>query len=590
MIKASRLITRHKTTKRLQHTISANKRLRQFSRSLIASLCIGAITHAPLHAQVSAISASDLAAAAANAAKNAAIAIKKAEDAQRKTLALPTPDEKFADIANLKAVQITSPFRQADMQAYWADSIGKAVTGERINDFKSWAWTSLRADGYLAYVTVNEEKSVSGSTLVINVSAPMVRKITVAATQEDDTVSQYAENIALRFARSIKTGDRLDIAALDAQITGIKFDVPVELDIDITQVNATEVDVIVNVRPSDANKYPLGLVQLNNYGLKQYGEWQALTNVRWAGFTPLSEVSFTGQGSDRSGYLKGEYEAPLTGTGIRAKIWASGVKTSTINTQGFTQDVGVGLNRLMWVGRQGTLKAGLEAAQRLTTASVDNIGETSNIQDKQLRLRAGYESSQGVFDRTSHEVVLVQGDLSLDRNADSLAQDTLNYRTNGLYNKVEVNGSASKTWGEDRAWSASARWKGQYAHKNLDGYNKQTLGGPNGIRAYGIQDGAGDLAAQASFDLTRQLNEEVYAGVLYDAGFVQTYKTPLTGSVNPHGITLQGAGVQIGGQKGKVSWNLSIAKSFGMNQDRSADPTLTPVGDTRAYFSLTYSF
>jgi len=91
------------------------------------------------------------------------------------------------------------------------------------------------------------------------------------------------------------------------------------------------------------------------------------------------------------------------------------------------------------------------------------------------------------------------------------------------------------------------------------------------------------------FDLTRQITPSFYAGVLYDAGIYKPHRFNLVSTDNNTSTKLQGAGIQFGGQVDQISWNLSLAKSFGTKPSDWGSHQ-TRWGSWRSNFVTTWAF
>jgi hemolysin activation/secretion protein len=90
--------------------------------------------------------------------------------------------------------------------------------------------------------------------------------------------------------------------------------------------------------------------------------------------------------------------------------------------------------------------------------------------------------------------------------------------------------------------------RGQAAFQNLDQSEKASLGGPHGVRAYGVGDGAGDDLFMGTLEVRRQvprldlLGAPFFASAFYDVGRFRTWHDPLAIDIG-NAETLSGAGV-----------------------------------------------
>jgi hemolysin activation/secretion protein len=479
--------------------------------------------------------------------------------------------------------------------AYWVSEINKPVPAQKLADFKAFAWELFQAKGYLAYITTTAQATPEGSVLTVNVAFPQVGKVSVV-TVDGNKGKEFADEVARRFTAIYKAGTPVDVQGFENQLTAAAYDLPVDLEVSMRQVNDKVVDVVINLRPIDhkPGKVVGGLVQFNNYGLSQFGREQLLGNVRIAGFTPLSELSLTTQQSSGVGYYRADYEAPIVGTGMRWKVYGSEVRSQATGVQGLSDEVGAGLTKLLSTDRDGRWYAGTELSRRQTKNWASGV-ESANRVDNQMRVRLRAESSKGWADNFSNELTLFVGSMNLDRNADDKATDADStqggYRVAGSYQKLELNGGLSHALDKERIYTGSIRWRAQAAAKNLDTYNRFSLGGINGIRAYTSLDGVGDQGAQVSFDITHQVVPDVYGSLFYDVGVVKNSHTPLPTATDTGYYTLQGVGWQVGGKIEDVNWSLSVAHATGKNPGSGVWTSAnTQVGDWRVNLAVTKPF
>lgn len=511
-----------------------------------------------------------------------------------KSNALAEGDTGFA-IALLQEVRVSGTFMSREVSDYWLPFMRKPVSAAAMLDFKKWVYARLDEDSLLGYVDVKEAPSPQGSTLLIEVVPLTVGSVTVVA-KETGLGEKYAKEVARRFAAHFNKGQTLNVSNLEAQLNAAAFDLPVSLDVDL-RTNGRTADISINMAsaPHSAGSFQSGFVQLNNYGLAQYGRAQALGAMRFDGFTPLSTATVGFMASERVAHLRAEYDHPLVGSGKRLQFFASTTGSSATLSQGTDSrsdatEFGLRLNGLLNVTGDSIAQWGVEVARRDANDSVADI-QTARYNDQQVRLRLRKEKAASATDYFNNELVLIAGALDLSPDSANQAADEITYQRNGAYQKLELSGGYSKPINEDRSVSASARWRAQWASKTLHAYNQISLGGPNGIRAYHSADGTGDAGAVVSFDITKTISPAFRVGLLYDIGRVERSRNPnvpgLTGSNN---LELQGAGIQFGGEFRQYSWNTSIAKSFGMGQDTSADPSLTSTGDWRINLEVTRPF
>ncbi len=508
--------------------------------------------------------------------------------AAKKPVAPPTTDQGFA---RLSAVQVNSPLFQDELMAYWVSEINKPVPAQKLADFKAFAWELFQKKGYLAYINTSAQPTSEGSVLTVSVVFPSVGKVSVV-TVDGDKGKEFADEVARRFTAIYKAGTPVDVQGFENQLNAASYDLPVDLEVSLRQVDAKLVDVVINLRPADHKPGSVlgGLMQLNNYGLDQFGKEQLLGNVRIAGFTPLSELSLTTQQSRGVGYYRADYFAPIVGTGMRWNVYASQVRSDATGVRGLSSEAGAGLTKLLSTDRVGRWLASTEVSKRQTQNWASSI-ESANRTDQQVRFKLRAESNKGWVDSFSNEVTLVAGSMNLDRNETDKSDDATGLKVAGTYRKLEMNGGLSHALSSDGVYTGTVRWRAQAASKNLDTYNRISLGGVNGIRAYTSLDGVGDQGVQMSFDITHQVVPDVYGGLFYDIGMVRNNRNPLVGAADTGYYTLQGVGWQIGGKVEDVNWSLSVAHAIGKNPGPGVWTSAnTQVGDWRMNVAITKPF
>lgn len=564
------------------------KALPMFKLGLVASACICALSLQGAYAQTTGPTAADV---QRNIEQNKPDVNRLApKPAAKKPLAPATTDQGFA---RLNAVQVNSPIYQDDLMAYWASEINKPVPAQKLADFKAFAWELFQKKGYLAYITTSAQPTPEGSVLTVNVAFPSVGKVSVV-TVDGNKGKEFADEVARRFTAIYKAGTPVDVQGFENQLNAASYDLPVDLEVSLRQVDAKMVDVVISLRPADhkAGAVLGGVVQLNNYGLEQFGREQMLANVRIAGFTPSSELSLTTQQSRGVGYYRADYMAPIVGTGLRWNTYISEVRSNAIdsNVRGLSNEVGAGLTKLLSTDRIGRWLAGAEMSKRNTQNWASGV-ESADRNDQQVRFKLRAESSKGWVDNFNNEIMLVAGSMNLNHNTDDKLNDETGLQVAGSYRKLEMNGGLSHALSQDGVYTGSIRWKAQAASKNLDTYNRLSLGGVNGIRAYTSLDGVGDQGAQMSFDIIHQVVPDVYAGLFYDIGMVRNNRNPLVGATDTGYYTLQGVGWQVGGKIEDVNWSLSMAIATGKNPGPGVwNATNTQVGDTRMNLAITKPF
>jgi hemolysin activation/secretion protein len=553
--------------------------------NLIAIACLSFLNLQTSYAQT-APSASDI---LRNIEQNKTDPQQQFKRPSKKSLAPATTDQGFA---RLKEIKVQSPLFQKELLNFWVAEINKPVPAQKLSEFKAYAWDLFQSKGYLAYITTSAQPTPEGSVLTITVSFPSIANISVVTVNGNDG-QEFSDEVIRRFNAIYQRGNPVDIQGIENQLNAASYDLPVDLEVSLRQVNSTDVDVVINLRKINANFGTVlsGVLQVNNYGLGQFGQNQMLGSVRVAGFTPTSELALTTQSSTSVDYYRADYEAPIQGRLTRWRVYASQVQSKANSVKGWTDEAGIGLTRLLHTDRIGRWLSGTEISRRQTQNWASDALSANRI-DQQARFKLRAESSKGWVDNFNNEIVLTMGQMNLDRLADDKSADALSTsgaHIAGTYKKIEMNGGLSNGIDADSMYIGAIRWRTQAASKNLDSYSRISLGGLNGIRAYTTLDGVGDQGAQVSLEVTRQLSAKVWMGPFYDFGVVKTNHAPMPSSTDTSAYLLQGAGFQFGGSAFETNWNLSIARSYGKTPE-SWTTANTKVGSFRLNAAITRPF
>lgn len=518
---------------------------------------------------------------------NPAAALKNIEDnstmPKLKDRNQPAPEKRYNDtkiyINKLAGVIVSNDLIKDEITEYWAPFDGKPVTNQDIADFKEWAWQKFNQAGYFAFLHTEISKTANGEVLLIKISLPTVKEIKIYS-KDKSLVEKYADQIIGRIGDSGQPGHTVDTLALEQKLDNVSFDLPISLDLNIRPTGSEQVTLVVNVVPkeSDPGSLRYGAAQVNNYGLSQYGRTQALGVLAFNGLTPDSTATIVAQGAEGLAYGRAEYEAPVELLASRVRVFGESVYSKTIfggtsATRGVTSNYGAGLTNLLGSQRDMVFKSYLDLSQRNTVSSLQYGGaQISSIIDDQARLRLAADNDKLARDNIQHyEMTVVDG---TDNN-------------NGHYSFATL-GATFQKFLNNNGMSLFAKMKAQgMPSRNLDTYNRISLGGVNGVRAYTTLDGIGDMGALASIEVRQQYLVDHFVGAFYDGGVVKQNRTPVAGQFNTP-YALQGVGISLGGSIVGVNYNASVAKAIGSYAAYVPGIYETNPNSWRFNFALTY--
>ena len=461
----------------------------------------------------------------------------------------------------LDELEVQADLLKPDIEAYFKRFIGKPVSVDEMIAFKSWLFEKAKLSGYLAYAETDAvDLANGGSKLLVKLVFPRINSVRVFA-RDENLAKRYLDAVSARFEAAFKPGSTIDVMDLEQKLDAVSFEMPLDLEVYIRSAGPNLLDLSVSVtegayRPGQVLG---GLWQLNNYGLKQYGRPQLLGQAQVGGAMPTAKWTLTLQKSVGIRYIRAEYDSPAPALGGRLRVGASGSSSDTIlggdaATSGHLGDVYVGYDRILGNRRDVVFKGSLEWSGRHsnTKLAVDER-EIGRVHDQQVKLKVSADNDKLSPEPMRMELGLVLGEYT--HSADPVVQE-------GGYVRVDL--SARKQWllSMDGAWLANAKLRGQWASRNLDGNNRISLGGANGVRAYTSVDGVGDDALQVSLEVNRRLSPNLTVGAFYDAGVVRPAKKVSPG-VFEDNYSLQALGAQVSGNSGPWFFNTTLAKGVG---------------------------
>lgn len=390
----------------------------------------------------------------------------------------------------------------------------------------------------------------------------------------------------------------------DATQTGMRNlnDLPGVAATGVLQPGDAEGDVKLAVRLESTPLFSAS-AYVDNYGLKATGQ------VRAIGYGQLNsplgygdQLSILGVATERSNYEKAGYSIPLGYSGLRAGISAARLGYSLSGTfsgfKGTATIFGASLSQPLRRTSTSNLFGSLAVEQKKL---VNDAAGGVNLSNKTLKtaaldLRGDFTDGFNGGARNAYSLGLVTGQLELGRNAGSLAADQAGPQTQGSYTKLPWTYQRVQRLAED--WDLSAAFSGQFAGKNLDGYEKFALGGPAAVRAYPSGEALGDDAWLANLEVRHAFNTEFQGSAFLDAGHVtvlhNTFPGFNAGNPNkPNSYSLYGMG--IGLVYGRPSdWFIkgSLAWKLGSNPGRDANGKDADGGNShvRAWIQLAKFF
>lgn len=485
-------------------------------------------------------------------------------------------------ISKLDSIHLGQEVDRENFIGYWMPFIGKKVTNQDIYDFKEWAWRQFRQARYFAYINTEAEKSGKNESLYIKTTIPTIQNITVDSS-EVGIAEKYKDIIISSLGKQGGIGEVVDIIALEQKLDQISFSQPLSLTLNVRQAETDKIILGVDVSTKKVNQNNLisGAVQFNNYGLSQYGKSEFLGVFNFSGLTPDSLATLTAQGAEGLAYARVDYEAPNARLGGHFRLFGESVLSKDIisgvaATQGNTSNFGVGLTNIIGSERDLIFKSNVDIAHRETNSKQQSNGiEIKSLVDNQARLKFSADNNKFTSNDIEHyEASIVVG------SDDSQGQYYFSTLGASLQNNISDNGLSVIT--NLRAQILPSR--------NLDAYNRFTLGGVNGVRAYTTLDGVGDAGVFSSIELVKRYSNTSTVGVFIDSGLINQNRNFVANQYNSV-YSLQALGVSFTGLLWEgANYSASIAQAVGSYDAYDSGVLETAPHTWRVNFALSYNF
>lgn len=465
-------------------------------------------------------------------------------------------------IDHLAGVEVVGPSALAGLvKTYWLRFLGKPVDGDALLDFKTWFAQESRKNGALAFALAESKAAPEGGqTLVLTLISPKIKSSELRFSDAAMDAA-YREVLAARLADYFSAQAVLDIDGLDQHLERICFDLPLNLEATVKPVGPELVEVLVSASPVEhkPGKLQRLMIQINNHGLKQFGREQVLGLLSVSGLGLASSAHVAALASEGIQFISAEHEALAPGFSGRARVFASysgskSLQAGDAATQGTSTEFGLGLARQEHSFGDLLLRSHTEWVSRhsVNRLQISNVN-TSDIKDEQFRFSLTLDNERVRRFPMAVNITAASGHLS-PSSFDTIA--------GGRYYKLNARANFSHPISLDGRWWGVFKAQSQWASRNLDSYNKISVGGNQGVRAYTSADGVGDRGAVGSFEINHLHHDGLMAGVFFDAGRIHPHKTPQAGAFN-HAYTLQAVGLHFGGHWNHFKFDGHIGKGLG---------------------------
>jgi len=487
---------------------------------------------------------------------------------------------------------------EASLQAEISSLVGKSLTIDGLNEVADRITALYTRSGYIgeAYLPPQE---VPDGVVMIRVVEARLGKVIVEAKPEARLLSDLAEAYV---TSSQPLGEYVNTRQLERGLrllqstSGIRSSALIRPGSMPSTVDAVlALDSVPLVRAS---------VGYDNFGGVSTGENRFNGSLGFE--SPLrigDRLAFKTLDATGMNYARVFYSLPLDTDGVSAGVSASwlgyrlGGDFTALDATGQSVTAGAFLSKTLIAGQRSVMTGMIGFEFR---HFMDDIAQI-RISDKRfntitLGLSGGWKDDLMGGGWTSGGASIVTGVLDLSKIDEIRELDSLSGKTEGSYSKLNLNFSREQRLGNNRL-SLYTAFSGQLASGNLDRSEKFILGGPFGVRAYPVSEGAGDNGLLFTAELRHQPTSALQLFIFYDWGMVRQYSETwagwqtLVGEPNTYHLNGMGMGVQLK-PLDRLSLRGTMASRLGRNPlaDAMGHDHDGTKNDPRFWLESTYEF
>lgn len=507
--------------------------------------------------------------------------------------ALPEPQMAAQTQATfvLKGVQFVGAtgVPESELQAAVADRIGTSVTFADLEQLAARAAAVYQQRGFSlvqAFVPVQE---VVDGVVKITISEGVLGNVSIDVAEGTPVARErVAKTLAVLEPGKPLNGQQYERAMLLlSDLPGIKP----QSAIAAGAVSGTT-DLTVQVSERDRLQYGL---EIDNYGTRDSGRTRITGSLRWA--SPFErgdnfDVRVMLAEGMHTAFGRVSYETPVGYRGLRIGGGLARVQYELGGPFAPLEPTGVGnvadLSFSYPIIRQRSsnlfvrgvvdnkdLTDRFEAVGFETRKRIRGVGLGMSFEKRDKFLGGGYTSANGLFYRGNLDIK--------DATSEAFDNPPFGYDTEGSFGKVSL--QLARLQYIAPKFSLFLGTGMQRASKNLDAYEKLSLGGPKAVRAYATGEVLVDDGWLATMELRYAATPEATVFAFYDAARGDFFHDPRPFDVFTS-RSLRGYGLGLNWSKpGKVTVNFSIAW-------RGTDPGVTDGGDRnpRLFWSIQKAF
>lgn len=295
--------------------------------------------------------------------------------------------------------------------------------------------------------------------------------------------------------------------------------------------------------------------------------------------------------------LNAGYAVPIGTSPIRLQVAASyleydvrqpALRVLALDGSARSNNIGINAPLLRSRGSNLSLALGYERLA-LEDRALGTIISNRRLDNLSVALSGNRIDAIGGGGLNEAALTLTFGRVDLDRDAQQRLIDQLTARTAGNYAKLSGRVSRLQTLDGNRRWTFLAGVSGQAAGRNLDSSARFLLGGPGGVRAYGVGQGIGDEGVLTTLELRRAIewgNVQLQGLAFLDGGRIWTNARPWRTGSNTTAFHATGFGLDLRGP----NWAIRTAIARRIGRPDVTASGIEPIPDWRGWLQTVVRF
>lgn len=486
----------------------------------------------------------------------------------------PAPAPASEARVEVRALRISgaSAFPEAELQALVADAAGRALTLGELRERAARITRHYRAHGYLLARAYLPQQTVREGVVEIAVLEGRLGERRLHNGSALDGAALEARLGALKAGEALRLGPLERSLLLLDELPGVSVQSTLTPG---ASVGTTDLDIQV----AEGARLE-GDVGLDNHGNPHTGRARLLAGLAVnnpLGLADRFALRAVSSG-ERFNYLRLAWQAPLAtsdwqlGAAASAMHYRLGGDFKALQANGEALVASLYALYPLWRSRAARLDTQLLYEHKRLDDAIDSVGVAARkrIDSVALGLSGQGRDGFGGAAVTQGWLRLTHGKLRLDPV--STAIDARGLRTRGSYDVLAWQIERQQHLAGPLSLYASA--SGQYTPDNLDSSEKQSLGGPYGVRAYPQGEAPSDLAWLGRVELRWAPHPAWQLALFHDAAGGHLSRRPIPGA-GDNRRHLAGSGLGLLGQPA-AGVNLSASLAWRHGSAPTSDSDRSP--------------